>query len=144
VWREAERGETTIFTSFFTFTEVFKVKCELPGKPLSEEGDKGIVALLRQKWIIPVVVDERIATAARALLRYHPDCKKPADGIHLATAAILSVDELHTFDRSDLLKLNGKVHRADGAQLTICLPAPKPSSSADASPPDLELFDHPE
>jgi hypothetical protein len=31
VWKEAEKGDVTIYTSFFTFAEVFKVKCEDAG-----------------------------------------------------------------------------------------------------------------
>ena len=114
VWKAAEKEEATIYTSFFTFAEVFKVKCDSPAKPLSEEGDKKIELLLRQKWIKPVVVDERIGVAARRLMRGHPECKKPSDGIHLATALALNVDEMHTFDGSDLIKLDGKINCANG------------------------------
>jgi len=140
VWKEAERGETVIYTSFLSFTEVFKVKCEGPGKPLSEENDKQIEQLLRQKWIRPVILDERIAIAARRLLRLYPECKKPSDGIHLASALALNVDEMHTFDRSDLLRLDGKIQRADTKLLRICTPAalspPPPPES-----PEPTLFD---
>lgn len=122
VWSEAEKGQTLIYTSFFTFAEVFKAKCEGASKPLSEEEDKKIELLLRQKWIRPVIVDERIGIASRRLMRHHPECKKPSDGIHLATALALSVDEMNTYDRSDLLKLDGKINRADGNPLKICPP----------------------
>jgi predicted nucleic acid-binding protein len=126
VWKEAEAGEALIYTSFFTFAEVFKVRCEDPAKPLTEEGDKRIEAVLRQKWIRPVVVDERIGIASRRLMRHHPQCKKPSDAVHLATALALNIDEMHTYDGSDLLGLNGKVNRADGNALTICTPKPSP------------------
>ena len=101
---------------------MFKVKCDSPAKPLSKEGDKKIEQLLRQKWIKPVVVDERIGAAARKLMRRHPECRKPFDGIHLATALALSVDEMHTFDSSDLLKLDGKINCANEKPLKICRP----------------------
>jgi predicted nucleic acid-binding protein len=128
VWDEAARGEVWIYTSFFTFAEVFKTKCDKPAKPLSEEEDKKIEQLLRQKWIRPVVVDERIGIASRRLMRSHPQCKKPSDGVHLATALALSVDEMHTFDSSDLLGLDGKVNCHSGKLLKICRPygSPKP------------------
>ncbi len=126
VWKEAENEKTLIYTSFFCFTEVFKAKCEGPSKPLAEKDDKKIELLLRQQWIKPVVVDERIAFAARRLMRSYPECKKPSDGIHLATALALNVDEMHTFDGSDLLKLDGKVLRADGKPLKICTPRGAP------------------
>ena len=137
VWKEAEAGELFIYTSFFTFAEVFKVRCENPAKPLSEDGDKKIELLFRQKWIRPAVVDERIGIAARRLMRHHPQCKKPSDGIHLATALALSVDEMHTFDGSDLLALTGKIKRADGKPLTICVPKATPKPPPEPAPPDL-------
>ena len=129
VWKAAEKGEFLIYTSFFAFAEVFKVKCDSPAKPLSEDDDKKIEQFLRQKWIKPVVVDERIGVAARRLMRRHPECKKPSDGVHLATALALNVDEMHTFDGSDLLKLDGKINCANGKPLKICRPsAPAPES----------------
>lgn len=134
VWRQAEASETLIYTSFFTFAEVFKAKCEGTAKPLAEEQDKLIEALLRQKWIRPTVVDEQIGIAARRLMRHHPECKKPSDGVHLATALALNVDEMHTYDGSDLLKLDGKINRADGKPLKICTPYVPPPP---AKPPDL-------
>jgi predicted nucleic acid-binding protein len=142
VWREAEASDTLIYTSFFTFAEVFKVKCEIEGKPLSDEGDRKIENLLRQKWIRPVVVDERIGIAARRLMRHHTQCKKPSDGIHLATALALNVDEMHTFDGSDLLGLDGKINREDGKLLTIC--KPRRNQAPWPQPRSIELFDMPD
>lgn len=126
VWNEARNGDVAIYTSFFTFAEVFKAKCEGIAKPLSEDEDKQIEALLRQPWIRPVLVDERIRVAARRAMRHHSECKKPADAVHLVTACMLNVDEMNTFDGSDLLKLDGKVNRADGRPLRICVPTPTP------------------
>lgn len=122
VWNEAESGRTAIYTSFFTFTEVYKARCEGPAKPLSDDQDKQIIQLLKQPWILPAVVDELIARAARTLMRTHAQCKKPSDAIHLATAISLKVDEMHTYDGSDLLVLDGKVLRADLVPLKICTP----------------------
>ncbi len=138
VWKEAEKGETLIFTSFFGFAEVFKVKCEGKAEPLTDEYDKKIEQLLQQKWIRPVVVDEKISFAARQLMRGYKECKKPADGIHLATALALSVDEMHTFDKSDLLRRDGKIMRADSVPLTICTPRLRPRLPND--PNTQELF----
>lgn len=120
VWTQAERGDAILYTSFFAFAEVFKAKCEGPAKPLAEAQDKLIEAMLRQPWVHAVLVDERIGTAARRLMRQHPECKKPSDAIHLATALALDVDEMHTYDGNDLLGLNEKVMRADGVPLKIC------------------------
>jgi predicted nucleic acid-binding protein len=138
VWDEAAKGQTSIYTSFFAFAEVYRVKCENPeAKPLTEEHDMAIEALLGQRWIKPVVVDERIGVLSRRLMRHHAECKKPSDAIHLATALILNVDELQTFDHPDLLRLDGRVLRADGKPLKICNPAPLPP----AEPPPSPLFD---
>lgn len=137
VWREAERKKTVIFTSFFTWAEVYKAKCEGQAKPLSEEGDKEIEVVLSQPFIEAVVVDEGIGLSARRLMRHHQECKKPTDAVHLATALRLSVDEMHTYDGSDLLKLNSRVMCADGRLLKICVPAPAPPEEPELPPAPL-------
>jgi predicted nucleic acid-binding protein len=109
-----ERGETQILTSFFTFAEVFKAKCEGKAKPLDEDGEDAVAAFFASDRILPVVVDRRTAELARRLMRRHPECKKPSDAIHLATAILMNVEEMHTYDGSDLLVLNKKVARQDG------------------------------
>lgn len=134
VWDECEQGHTIIFTSFLSFVEVFRAKCEGLIKPLLQEDDAKVLQLLRQGWITTAVLDERISLAARALMRNYPECKKPADAIHLATAMSLNVDEMHTFDQSDLLKLDGKVARLDKNPLTICLPRPTQPPPSDNLP----------
>lgn len=129
VWTEAENGKTVIYTSFWAFAEVYKAKCEGGlSKPLEDAQDEQITKFLRPSWVKPVVVDELISMAARRLLRTHSECKKPTDAIHLATACALSVEEMHTFDGSDLLRLDQKVLRADGRPLTICKVRPIPPS----------------
>lgn len=122
VWQEAEKSETQIITSFFTFAEVFKAKCEGQAKPLDEEKEDGVAAFLGSEHILPAPVDRRTAELARRLMRRHPECKKPSDAVHLATAILLNVDEMHTYDGSDLLGLNEKVARGDGEMLKICSP----------------------
>jgi predicted nucleic acid-binding protein len=137
VWREAERGETSIITSTFTLAEVFKAKCEGKQKPFPEADDAKVLQLLTQKWVTTIVVDQRIATAARRLLRRHPECKKPTDAIHLASALQMNVDEMHTFDEVDLLRLDGKVNRQDRQPLKIC----KPSAAPKPAPAPMPLFE---
>lgn len=143
VWDEAFAGDTIIFTSFFTWAEVFKKKCEGPAKPLSEEGDKEIEVVLGQKFIEPVLVDEGIGLSARRLMRAHPACKKPTDAIHLASALRLGVDEMHTYDGSDLLGLSDKIMDAHGRYLPICVARPLPIEKpkpAGAPAPLLDLM----
>lgn len=132
VWKEAENGDTRIYTSFFTFAEVFKAKCEGKLKPLSEANDIKIEILLRQSWIRPAVVDEKIGIMARRLMRTHNECKRPADAVHFSTAISLNVDEMHTFD-TELLKLDGKVNRADGKPLRVFNPKPHQPNESNLS-----------
>lgn len=77
------------------------------------------------------------AFSLRRLMRHHTECKKPSDAIHLATALTLNVDEMQTYDHSDLIKLDGKVLRADSKPLRICFPAPLPPAAL----PPRPLFD---
>lgn len=142
VWSEAKGGRSVIYTSFFTYAEVFKVKCEGKAKPLPIDNDKPVEEVLQQPFIIPVVVDELIGIAARRLMRSYPECKKPSDAVHLATALRLNVDEMHTYDGSDLLALSGRVLRQDGKSLLICRPIPLPPLPPQAvKPTSRDLFD---
>lgn len=139
VWKEAGSGRTIIYTSFFTFTEVIKAKCGPIVSSLPESDDEKIKQLLQQSWIRPLVLDERIAFAARILMRTHRECRKPTDGIHLASAISMNLDEMHTYDKSDLLKLDGKVLRLDGKPQKICTPNPLPPDPNDVI--SASLFD---
>lgn len=122
VWGEVEKGETQILTSFFSFVEVFKAKCEGPAKPLDEEAEDKIAAFFASERILGVPLDRRTGELARRLMRRHTECKKATDAVHLATAILMNVDEMHTYDGSDLLKLNKLVARQDGEMLVICTP----------------------
>jgi hypothetical protein len=48
---------------------------------------------------------------------------KPPDAIHVATAALSGVEEMHTFDGA-LLALNGEIDKSVGTKLKICKPDP--------------------
>ena len=122
VWAEVQKGETQILTSFFTFAEVFKAKCEGQAKPLDEAGDDLVAKFFASENILPITVDRRTGELARRLMRRHSQCGKPSDAIHLATAILMNVEEMHTYDGSDLLKLNKLVARQDGEMLVICPP----------------------
>ena len=136
VWKEAIDRKTIIVASFWTFAEVFKAKCEGAAKPLDDDGDKKIEALLQQRWVESVLVDERVGTLARRLMRVHPECKKPTDAVHLASALIVNPDEMHTYDGSDLLVLDGKILTTGGRALVICKcrPTPPPATPSRTSP----------
>jgi hypothetical protein len=69
-----------------------------------------------------VNVDRFVAERVRDLMMAAYSKIKPADAVHLATAAISSdVEEMHTFDER-LLRLDGLIDKADGRRLKICKP----------------------
>jgi len=120
VWHEATQGKVEIWTSAFCIAEVYKVKCEGDWAALSPENDAAINNLFDQDWVKPVQLDTEIAKLAKTLLRTHEKLKKPSDAVHLATAIYWDLDQLHTYDGSDLLGLN--VETLTGKELKICKP----------------------
>jgi predicted nucleic acid-binding protein len=123
---QAKKGDYEIWTSSFTLAEVFKVVrngeviAELP-----QPNDAAFEQFIEQEFVVEVQVDHEVGRLARHLLRTLAALRKPADAIHLATAAVSNVSELHTFDDRNILPLNGAVTRADGVPLIIC-PLPPP------------------
>lgn len=125
----ARRGEVEIWTSSLTLAEVFKKQCGAPGAPhvgLLESEDQTFEEFLMQDFVVEVQLDHAIGITARRLLRKHPALKKPADALHLATAVHWNLDEVHTFDGTNLLPLAGLVNRRDGQLLKICAPPEPP------------------
>jgi predicted nucleic acid-binding protein len=125
ILERAKHGEVAIWTSSLTLAEVFKFKCDGP-KSLPQEQDELFEKYIDSEFVVEVQVDHAVATVSRRLCRkFGPPIgplKKPNDGVHLASAVINNLDEFHTFDADDLLKLDGKVLRQDGTLLKICLP----------------------
>jgi predicted nucleic acid-binding protein len=121
IYESARRGGFEIWTSAFTYAEVYKKKCEIMMQTCETEEDK-IDDVLTQEFVKLVNVDRMIGESARKLLRANPGIKKPQDGIHVATALWYNLDALHTFDGSDLLKFHNKLNRKDGEKLIICVP----------------------
>lgn len=121
VQRAAERGAVRIVTSAFTLAEVYKRKCGGPERPLSTEGDELFEAFFQAPYIRLVQVDRLIGVHARRLLRLC-EIKKPQDAVHLASARRAGVDEMHTYDGADLLRLDGACLKPNGVPLPICLP----------------------
>jgi len=67
-----------------------------------------------------------LVQTARRLLRQFPQIRKPQDAVHAATAAMNNVDQLHTFDGSDLLAVSGMIPMPNGEKLVICRPPQRP------------------
>jgi predicted nucleic acid-binding protein len=133
--KEAQDGNVEIWTSNFTLAEVYKRPCDDQPVGLTSAEDIPFEDYIAQTFVQRAQVDLDVGTLARRLLRKYPVIVKPQDGIHLATALLNSVDELHTFDRANLLGLSGMIERKDGKKLKICHPpAPPPAGKPDLSP----------
>jgi predicted nucleic acid-binding protein len=137
---EAQNGKVEIWTSNFTLAEVFKRNCgsgsnEEDQRTLLPQQDRTFEDFILQNFVERVQVDYDVGVLARQLLRAYPGIKKPQDGIHLATALLNNIDELHTFDRANLLDLSLVIERRDGKKLKICHPPNPPK------PKPLPLFE---
>ena len=116
----AKKGECEIWTSTISVAEVYKSHAE---REEATESSEKIDSLFEQGYVQMVAADYLITKDARTLLRQHrPPLKKPFDAIHLATALRHNCDEFHTFDREDLLSLDGKLDRQDRKKLVIKKP----------------------
>lgn len=138
---EARNGKVEIWTSNFTLAEVYKRPCDGDSKGLAVAEDVPFEDFVLQDFVTRVQVDFEVATLARRLLRTHPKIVKPQDGIHLATALLNNVDELHTYDRENLTGLSGIIARPDGEMLKICAPPNRPAPSTPAKTPLEEAID---
>jgi len=134
---EAKAKRCEIWTSTFTLAEVYKRACDGEQKSLLPANDQTFEDLILQDFVQRAQVDFDTGVLARRLLRKFPIIQKPQDGIHLATALLNDVDELHTFDRENLLDLSEKIARKDGQKLRICHPPKRPAPS---KPEPLPLF----
>jgi predicted nucleic acid-binding protein len=126
VTEEAEAGRCEIWTSAFTLAEVYKKKCSDGIGGLPQDKDKNFENYVEQEFVTKVQVDVDVGLLARRLLRQYPTIKKPQDAIHVATCLLNNLDELHTFDGSDLLTLDGQIPRRDRQNLRICIPPKRP------------------
>jgi predicted nucleic acid-binding protein len=129
VVEHAKDQKVEIWTSTFTLAEVYKRACDDEQKSLLPASDQNFEDLILQDFVQLVQVDYDVGVLARRLLRKFPKIQKPQDGIHLATALLNNIDELHTFDRPNLLDLSEKIERQDGEKLRICPPPKRPQPS---------------
>lgn len=105
--------------------------CKHPG--VSSTPDDKIQEYFEHEYILTIPVDVLVGTTARRLMLAGHARLKPPDAVHLATAIVANVDELHTFD-GPLLDLDGLLTKSDGTPLRICKPgggaAPLPLDQA--------------
>ena len=132
---QAQRGDVEIWTSTFTYAEVFKRKCGDENTGLTVGDDQAFEDYLEQDFVKLIQVDVDVGRAARKLLRAHSTIGKPQDAVHVASALIENIDELHTFDRADLLALDSVLKCQNGNALRIVKPPNPPD------PNDGTLFD---
>lgn len=112
----AEKGTIEIVVSALSLVEVL---CKNRDAGID---DQKVRDYFDNSYILLVNVDKLIGDRARRLmLEGHPKLK-PADAIHLATAAVANAVELHTFD-DRLLALDNKIDKLDGTRLIIKRPA---------------------
>ncbi|MGY4227756.1 putative nucleic acid-binding protein [Bradyrhizobium sp. USDA 4503] len=137
---QAQSGGVEIWTSNFTLAEVYKRPLTKGlAKQLPPDKDSEFEAYILQSFVTRVQVDYDVGTCARTLLRKYPTIVKPQDGIHVATALLNNVDELHTFDHENLIDLSGKIARLDGKMLKICLPPEPPKPAEPVAPPKTPM-----
>lgn len=116
VVRRAAAKELRIFTSELTVAEAYKI-------PPGEDGDlKNIPEMFDVSYISLVPVEMDVIIHARRLMRSGVGSIRICDAIHLSSAVVAGVDELHTFD-NDLLKLDGKVDFGKLSCPKICWPS---------------------
>jgi len=127
---QAQRGEIEIWTSAFTYAEVYKRHCSGASVGIAPIDDKSFEDYIEQDFVQLVQVDADVGRAARRLLRQYPTIGKPQDATHVASALLMDVHELHTFDRQDLLALDGKIPCQDGVPLRIKVPPNPPDPDA--------------
>jgi predicted nucleic acid-binding protein len=132
---EAKNGNVEIWTSNFTLAEVYKRPCGTQSSALAIAEDSDFEDFILQDFVTRVQVDFNVGTVARRILRQYPTIAKPQDGIHLATALLNNLDELHTYDRENLLGLSGLIGRKDDEKLKICHPPQRPAPVQPARTP---------
>lgn len=111
VLANAEEGKYEIVTSCFSLVEACKGSNDGRADDLSN--------FFKRDWIIAIPVDFEIGRAAQALQSRNDIGLGPQDATHVASAIRAKADQINTFD-AGILKLNGKILRADGSPLPIC------------------------
>ena len=127
----AKGGRAELWTSAFTLAEVYKKRCDDVASGIQQAQDRAFEDYIEAELVKKINVDVDVGNLARRLLRKHPGLGKPQDAIHVASCLLANLDELHTFDGSDLLKFDGVLPRSDKVKLKICMPP---------APPEPDMF----
>jgi predicted nucleic acid-binding protein len=116
---DATKKAAEIVTSTLAFSEVNRPS-------LTQDGVAGSVdklaAFFENDFIVLVMLDRHVGELARALMQQGYPGLKPLDAVHIASALVANVDEMHSFD-DKLLNLSDKIDKKNGAALKICRPS---------------------
>ena len=116
---EATRNAAEIVTSTLAFSEVSKPSITQDG--LAGSTDK-LSNFFENDFIVLVMLDRHVGELARALMQQGYPGLKPLDAVHLASALVANVDEMHSFD-DRLLNLSDRIEKKNGKPLKICRPS---------------------
>ena len=120
VYGNARRGLIQIWTSTMAVVEANRLSSELQmPKPIPPESIAKLDGLLFQPFVHLINLDQIVAKRARKIIRETPKLGKKADAVHLASAILWNVPLFHTYDRDDLLHLNGAINCIDGTPMEI-------------------------
>lgn len=123
VYGGARRGHYELWTSTLSMVEVRRLDGEEnASRPWEEENAKKIRDLFWQPFVKPIPLAQDIAEDARELFRNTLGLGKFQDAIHLASSLRWNIEVMHTYDRADLLHLDGQLHCRNGSVLQICYP----------------------
>jgi len=127
VFSQAQKGEVELWTSSITLTEVYKRKCDGDLTSMPEDQDDEFESFFESGLVKPILLDLQVAKVARRLCRKHPILRKPQDAVYVASCIVSNIDELHTFDIQDLIRLDGQILLKNSTPLKISEPpAPLP------------------
>jgi predicted nucleic acid-binding protein len=112
----AKKNKLEILTSAFCLAEVCK------NEDVRDQSPDKIAEYFENDYILVVALDKFVGERARQLMLGGYSKLKPPDASHVATALLMNVDEMHTFD-DKLIDLSGLLDRADGKKLKICKPS---------------------
>ncbi|MGH8673829.1 MAG: type II toxin-antitoxin system VapC family toxin [Burkholderiales bacterium] len=99
----AMEGRLEIVTSALSLTEVIRKK---GAKRIPKDDERKIREFFEWPWIVVRTVDRFVAERARELIWEHD--LKSADAVHLATALLLKLSIMDTYD-VELIALDGKL-----------------------------------
>lgn len=116
---DATKKAAEIVTSTLAFSEVYRPSVAHDG--VAGSVDK-LAEFFENDFIVPVMLDRNVGELARTLMQRQYPGLKPLDAVHLASALVANVDEMHSFDER-LLNLSDRIDKKNGKPLKICKPS---------------------